>query len=153
MSYIIITWDPDDLKGIQATWEKLTAYHAETSKHFKEYFSDYPFSNREVKLKKHGEGGKTKIDLVVDDETNITYAHCISIIDRDGKGELESLYVDEALRGMSFGKKLVDRAVEWFEENNIDEFAIEVSVGNEEALGFYEKYGYKPFSYNLQKIK
>jgi len=153
MSYTIISWNPDDLKAIQPTWEKLTTHHAETSKYFKAYFSDYPFSNREAKLKKRGEGGKTKIDLVVDDETDIPYAHCISIIDCDGKGELESLYVDETLRKMSYGKILMNRAVEWFEENNIDEFAIEVSVGNEDALAFYEKYGYKPFSYNLMKIK
>lgn len=153
MSYTIVSWNPDDLKAIQPTWEKLTTHHSETSKYFKAYFSDYPFSNREAKLKKHGEGGKTKIDLVVDDETNIPYAHCISIIDSDGKGELESLYVDKTLREMSFGKNLMNRAVEWFEENSIDEFAIEVSVGNEEALDFYAKYGYKPFSYNLMKIK
>ena len=151
MSYKIIDWDPDDLKGIQPTWEKLALYHAETSKYFKNYFSNYPFSIRESKLRKHGENGKTKIDLVIDEITNITYAHCISIIDCNGKGELESIYVDKDLRGMSFGKKLMNRSIEWFKENNIDEFAIEVAVGNEEVLNFYENFGYKPFSYNLKK--
>lgn len=151
MPYKIIVWDSDDLKGIKPTWEKLTLHHAETSKYFKNYFSNYPFSIRESKLRKHGEGGKTKIDLVIDDETNITYAHCISIIDCDGKGELESIYVDKDLRGMSFGKKLMNRSIEWFKENNIDEFTIEVAVGNEEILSFYENFGYKPFSYNLKK--
>ncbi|MBN2259222.1 MAG: GNAT family N-acetyltransferase [Clostridiales bacterium] len=149
--YKIIEWNPEDIVAIKSTWEKLTKHHESVSNYFSDYFSDYPFSVREEKLRKHGKNGMTKIDLIIDDSNNQTYGHCISIIDSDGKGELESLYVSNHLRGKRFGKSLVERAIIWFEEHQINEFNIEVAVGNEEVLQFYEQFGYQPFSYNLKK--
>jgi ribosomal protein S18 acetylase RimI-like enzyme len=152
MAYRIIEWDSRDLEGIRSTWERLTQHHEKTSTYFASYFSDYPFEVRKKKLALHAEGGSTKIDLVIDEDTDQVVGHCISIIGCDGKGELESIYIDPKVRETGIGKDLVNRAATWFEDLEITEFEIEVAVGNEEVLGFYEKFGYKPFSYNLKKV-
>jgi GNAT superfamily N-acetyltransferase len=149
--YIIVEWDPEDLGVIQKTWERLTEHHASVSTYFKNYFSDYPFEVRRAKLDRHAQGGLMKIDLVMDETKSHTLGHCVSIIDSEGKGELESIYVDEIFRKNGCGQELMKRAIAWFEANHVNEFAIEVALGNEEALVFYEKFGYQPFSYNLKK--
>ncbi len=149
--YTIVEWDPEDLGVIQKTWEKLTEHHASVSTNFKAYFSDYPFEVRRVKLERHAQGGLMKIDIVMDESRSHTLGHCVSIIDSGGKGELESIYVDDSLRNKGCGQELMNRAIKWFEANGVKEFAVEVACGNEEALVFYEKFGYQTFSYNLKK--
>lgn len=152
MSYEIIEWDSMDIDAIQPTWEELTVHHAETSKYFREFFSNYPFEVRKSKLEKGASGGKVKIDLLIDSSTKSVYGHCLSIIRGDSSGELESLYINPKARGLSFGKLFVERALIWFEDEGVDKIGIEVAVGNDDVLNFYQKFGYYTFSYNLKKI-
>ncbi len=152
MSYEIIAWDSMDIDSIQPTWEELTIHHAETSKYFNDFFSNYPFEVRKSKLIKGAVGGKIKIDLLIDSSTKSVYGHCLSIIREDLSGELESLYIKPIARGFAFGKELVERAMIWFESEGVDKIGIEVAVGNDHVLSFYQKFGYYTFSYNLKKI-
>lgn len=152
MSYEIIGWDSMDIDAIQPTWEELTVHHAKTSKYFNEFFSNYPFEVRKSKLIKGARGGKIKIDLLIDSSTKSVYGHCLSIIREDLSGELESLYINPVARGLSFGKVFVERAMTWFDREGVDKIGIEVAVGNDDVLSFYQKFGYYTFSYNLKKI-
>lgn len=152
MAYEIIEWDSTDIDAIQPTWEELTVHHAVTSKYFAEFFSNYPFEVRRAKFVKGAKGGKMKIDLLVDSNTQECFGHCLSLIREDHSGELESLYINPIVRGLSFGKEFVERAMIWFDNEGIDKIGIEVAVGNDEVLSFYQKFGYFTFSYNLKKI-
>ena len=53
---------------------------------------------------------------------------------------------------MNIGKELMTQSLQWLEENKVENIHIYVAVGNEEALEFYHKFGFRPSTYKLKKI-
>lgn len=45
----------------------------------------------------------------------------------------------------------MSRSLEWFNENGLKDIIISVALGNEEALPFYEKFGFAPRTYILKQ--
>ena len=78
--------------------------------------------------------------------------YCIATIGDDCRGEIDSLYVAADFRGLAVGTRLVETVLGWFEAAGIRAIAISVAYGNEEALRFYEKFGFQPRSYCLQRV-
>ncbi|KAF5089114.1 Acetyltransferase (GNAT) family protein [anaerobic digester metagenome] len=58
------------------------------------------------------------------------------------EGEIDSIYVDEAWRSEGIGSRLMERALEWMDENHVKKRRILVANGNNEALEFYARYGF-----------
>ncbi len=60
----------------------------------------------------------------------------------DNAGELTRLYVCEAARGEGLGKRLLDGALVWLEEN-FDEIYLSVYAHNHGAQRLYRRYGFE----------
>ncbi|WP_346940681.1 GNAT family N-acetyltransferase [uncultured Clostridium sp.] len=134
----------DEVEVIKNLWEKNRKYHENTSEYFKE---SYRFISFEERIKVF-ENQTIKITVGKSDDGYIGY--CISTI-IDGKGEIESLHVDEHNRGKGIGKKLVIKHMEWLKENNCKVIGVTVSQENETTIGFYKKLGFYPNTLYMQQ--
>lgn len=66
-----------------------------------------------------------------------------SAFDRPDRVVVCELYVEEDHRGTGLAERLVDRAVERAREEGCPEVALDVDVGNERAMRFYDKLGFE----------
>ena len=58
--------------------------------------------------------------------------------------ELRKMYFDKSLRGRGFGKKTLERMIERARELKFKRIYLETASVLREAIGLYEKYGFKP---------
>ena len=119
-------------------------HHQEKSTHFADRFAGFTFTARCADLLRKAETGVLLVEMARDRETGIYAGYCISSVDGDGVGEIESLFVEADYRKRGVGDCLIRRALAWLEEHGAKEMKIVVAYGNEEALGFYARYGFYP---------
>lgn len=72
-----------------------------------------------------------------------------SVFDRPDRLVVGDIYVRERYRGTGLAGELMDRAVERAREAGCGELALDVDVGNERAIGFYEKLGFEPHRWRM----
>ena len=72
-------------------------------------------------------------------------------INNHNEGFIEDLFIVEDYRGKSIGTKLFKKLLQWLQENGADTMEVHVSVGNEGAMKFYEKNGFKETGYTMMK--
>jgi ribosomal protein S18 acetylase RimI-like enzyme len=140
--------DENDLELISDMWKKLIHHLQSKSKYFSMDYQNLLFETRKDQLKNIAESGKLRLDIVKDGENYLAYS-VSSIVDE--KGSIDSLYVDKQYRNDGIGNKLMKRALNWMELNDVPDFEILVSYGNENALKFYEKYDFYPKHLILKK--
>lgn len=58
--------------------------------------------------------------------------------------ELRKMYFKKSLRGKGFGKKMLERMIEKARELKFKRIYLETASVLKEAVGLYEKYGFKP---------
>jgi ribosomal protein S18 acetylase RimI-like enzyme len=137
----------DEIGIIRDLWEKNRQYHENTSEYFKELYHSISFDQR---IKVFSVFNEETMKITVVKSNNEYIGYCISTI-IDGKGELESLHVDEAHRGKGIGKKLVVKHLEWMKEKNCKVIGVTVSQENESTIGFYKELGLYPNTLYMQQ--
>ncbi|QQR55007.1 GNAT family N-acetyltransferase [Candidatus Peregrinibacteria bacterium] len=65
-------------------------------------------------------------------------------LEDDGSAYLLELMVLEKVRGKGYGKSLLKSAETWAAERQVGRFWTSAAVGNESALHFYERQGFRP---------
>lgn len=149
---IFIEADARDLDLIQPLWEKLNQHHRQQKSDFQEHYKNFTFLERSKTLLKKSLGGEMHIGMLKDKESEIMRAYCITTISADREGEIDSIYVLEKYRGRGFGDKLIKRSLEWMDEKGVKKKTVRVSAGNQEAVSFYERYGFRPRSLMLEQV-
>ncbi|KUO70560.1 MAG: hypothetical protein APF77_22025 [Clostridia bacterium BRH_c25] len=137
----------DDIGVIKNLWEKNRQYHENSSEYFKELYRSMSFEQR-IKAFSVFDAETMKITIAKSNGKNIGY--CISTA-VDGKGEIESVHVDESSRGTGVGKELVQRHLQWMNEKNCKVIGVTVSQENEPTIGFYKKLGFFPNTLYMQQ--
>ncbi|MGM0509221.1 MAG: GNAT family N-acetyltransferase [Fusobacteriota bacterium] len=132
--------DRDEIKIIKPLWEELNNYHEKKAIDFKEYFKNNNFEDR---VKKVLERKKLRIELVKDMVKRNIIGYCITSID-DNKGEIDSIYIQRKYRGLKIGNILIERALDWLDDEKVKTQSVSVAYGNIEVLDFYKKVGFKP---------
>lgn len=136
------------IKVVKPLWKKLNEHHVQYSE-FREEFKQNRFEDRINKIKDK----KLKIFGAYDSEgKSEIIGYAITSISSENIGELDSLFVEKGFRGNGIGRKLMKMSLDWLRNNGVDDFFITVAVGNENALDFYNEFGFKPRSYKLKKL-
>jgi GNAT superfamily N-acetyltransferase len=123
---------------IRNLWEKLNELHYEDSVYFEDHFASLAFEKRIEPLARIDDAD-LKITVVKDGPRHLGY--CVSSIDAD-RGEIESLYLDDELRGRGLGRRLVESHVAWMKERGCRLIGADVSFGHDSATGFYHAMGF-----------
>lgn len=137
----------DDIEIIKELWDKNRRYHENTSQYFGETYRSMEFHQR-IKAFSVFDKETMKITIAREEGNNIGY--CISTA-VDGKGEVESIHVDESCRGNGVGKKLVQEHLEWMREKGCKVIGVTVSQENEPTIGFYKSLGFYPNTLYMQQ--
>ncbi|WP_254864082.1 GNAT family N-acetyltransferase [Halovivax gelatinilyticus] len=74
---------------------------------------------------------------------------CPSTFDRPDRLLICDIYVREEARGTGLANELVDRAKRRARECGCSELKLEVDVGNDRALAFYDALGFEPISHTM----
>lgn len=135
---------------IKELWEKNRIYHEKSSEYFKEAYRAINFEQR---IQAFSVFSADTIKITIAKSNGKYVGYCISTA-AEGKGEVESLHVDEAYRGSGIGKELVIRHLEWMNEKGCTTIGVTVSQENEATIGFYRRLGFYPNTiYMQQKLK
>lgn len=144
----IIQIDRKDLGRIKPLWEKLNCLHRDRSEYFSDYFERFTFEKRieEFAL-------KPALGIFAAAKEKKLFAYCIASLDEHGMGEIDSLYVSKDCRGQKIGQHLMEKTLVWLDKKCAKKIRISVAGGNEQAFGFYEKFGFKPRFSVLEQVK
>jgi uncharacterized damage-inducible protein DinB/ribosomal protein S18 acetylase RimI-like enzyme len=140
----------DELDEIRPQWEKLNAHHAAMTQHFGGAIRQRTFAARKAEL--IAKAGKLRVEIAYSRPLSESVAYCISTVSADGIGEIDSLFVEEHLRGKGIGSSLMRRALAWLDSMKAATKVVSVLAENEEALAFYERLGFYPRTLVLQSI-
>ncbi len=130
-----------ELHRIKPLWEKLNSIHLKDSIYFKDHYTSFTFEKRTVAWSKLSE---ENIRIWVAASENEIVGYCVATVTNDGKGEVDSLCVEEAWQKRGVGETLVQKSVAWLESKQCSPIRLIVSHGHESVLGFYEKLGFYP---------
>ena len=64
-------------------------------------------------------------------------------VEADTRAEINGLVVDERMRSLGIGRRLMERAEEWAREKGCTAVGVRSQVMRERAHAFYERLGYK----------
>jgi len=141
------------LDEIKVMWEALNQYMGERSTYFEEHFRGMTFQKRKTDLLKKAAHGLMRVDVAVDEATGQSVGYLVSSINSVKTGEIESIFIREAYRGMGIGDTLMQKALAWIDQNGAEEKVVEATIGNEQVFSFYGRYGFVPRKTLLKQVK
>jgi diamine N-acetyltransferase len=130
------------LDDTRELWAQLNLHHKERSPCFKSYYAAMTYPKRKAMLLAKAARGEMRVEVAVDTETNQRVGYCISSLDAEKTGEVESIYVSEKYRGRGIGDALIKSALSWMQQRDAAKKTVIVAAGNEQAFTFYERYGF-----------
>lgn len=150
MNISIVEKDISEVELMKQLWESLNAVHLDKSTYFKKKFEKFTFERRMESIYVKAQKGKIKLDLLLDKDNGMYIGYCLSSIE-EKLGEIESIYIEDKYRKFGLGDKLMKNALSWFELNTITNIQINVVYANDEAVPFYERYGFYIGNYVLKR--
>jgi len=143
----------DGIDAVRALWEKLNLHHARMSPRFGGQLRLRTFDARKQKLLAKADAGKLWVVVVGDGSDGANVAYCICTVSTDGTGEIDSIFVEEHWRGQGIGTELMRRALAWLDSLGATLKIVSVMSGNDEALAFYQHFGFHPRTIVLQESR
>ena len=141
----------NDLEVIRPLWEKLRAHHSPLLSGFPGAMPPFDFAPRKNEILAKVAADKIRIELVSQSSNLADIAYCVSTISADGRGEVDSMFVEESFRGRGIGSELVRRALAWMDGMGTSSKFVTVAHANEAALEFYQRLGFLPRTVLLQQ--
>ncbi|RPF48025.1 acetyltransferase (GNAT) family protein [Hydrogenoanaerobacterium saccharovorans] len=151
MNMICKQMDYTSFPLLKPLWVKLVENNGSNSTYFSHLFKTFTFEVHESLLQqKIASGCEVIFFVLLSKEGGEPGGFCAVNCNRElGEGEIEMLYVDERLRGSGYGKLLMSKALAYFDENGISNLKLCVAFGNDKAIGFYQKFGFYPFTIDM----
>jgi len=137
---------------IAPLWELLNKQHLSSSPYFKDYYNNLTFKDRQRAILLRAVGGDIRIDLAFAKGEQLI-GYCVTSIDKQFTGEIDSLFVIPECRGQGIGTTLMEKALEWLKSKGSKKNIVSVAVGNEKTYVFYEQFGFYPRRTLLEQKK
>jgi ribosomal protein S18 acetylase RimI-like enzyme len=141
----IVELSRDNYSLIKEMWSKLNRLHGELSANFKSHFGSFTFEERMQPLLK-----KKHLSIFIATNNNDPIGYCI-VSAEDGKGEIDSIFIEPGYRKQGIGSAFIKRAKDWFNNKGCDSVSILVADGNEGVLDFYKGFGFHKYAVVLKK--
>ena len=150
MAIVYNTGSTELLDAVGPLWEKLNAQHAAHSPHFAEDYAARTFAWRKAYFLEKAESALLRVELARDGGTGHDIGYCVSVV-TEAAGVLESIFIEADYREQGIGDTLMRHALDWMDGHNVPMKRVVVAVGNEQAFGFYARYGFQPRHTVLQQ--
>ena len=150
MTIDYITGGTELLDAVGSLWEKLNKHHAERSPYFAAEHLQMTYAERKAYFQTLAQSAELRVDLAQDSEIGRYVGYCVSA--RTGEaGVVESIFIEADYRGQGIGDALMQHTLAWMDDHNVSIKRVVVAAGNEEAFGFYARYGFRPRHIVLQQ--
>jgi GNAT superfamily N-acetyltransferase len=136
--------DEKDLEKIRLLWEQLNEHHHAKARHFQRHYETWNFDDRKAYFEKCAGEGTLRIDLAFDNDKERYVGYCASSISKERHGEIESIFIEEVYRSQGLGTELLSRVISWMDAKGVVRKRVAVADGNEDAWGFYQRFGFYP---------
>jgi len=140
----------EDLDLIRPLWLELRQMHRARSTHFKGSLGSRSFEERREELLEKAAGGLMRVELARDEEGRVL-GYCVSSLGPDMTGEVDSIFVTAAFRGMGIGTALMEGSLRWMDGLGVKRKVLLAIVGNEDVHPFYARFGFLPKSVLLEQ--
>jgi ribosomal protein S18 acetylase RimI-like enzyme len=150
--FILLEGKSELLADIDELWQKLNNHHIESTEYFKEKFREFTFAHRTKSLLDKAETGDIQVLIAKDKITDRKIGYCVSTVNSELSGEIDSLFVEKEFRKFGIGDMLISKALDWLESKGPKEIVLTVAGGNERVLDFYKKYGFYTTSVKMSRI-
>lgn len=127
--------------------EALAAHHNQTSRFFKGTYPSAPYEKTLAAFRRSLQDGRSRI--AVAEQGGQIVGFC-KIDVEDGHGKLDYLVVQACCRGKGYGAALMEWALAAFARADVHEVEVKVVDGND-ALSFYERYGFRMNAHILRR--
>ena len=140
-----------DIDAIEPLWMQLKEYQQQQTLNFEKHYLGLTFASRRAELL-----GKQRLALFVAENLikpkQEPTGFCVASI-QSGVGAIESLFVLPTERGNQIGTLLTQRALHWLKERQAAPIRLLVGQGNEGAIDYYAKLGFKIRASMLELIE
>ena len=143
----ILSGGPELLDRISPLWEEIKKYHVEKSLHFSKDMNSKSYVARKKELTSKAK--YLRVDIANNPKEKKDVGYCISTIDNNNRGEVDSLFIEGPYRRQGIGKKLIEMALTWLNNKGAVDNSIYVASGNEEVIDFYKSFGFYPRGIHL----
>ncbi len=143
----IFSGGPELLDQVSPLWEEIKKYHVEKSRHFSKEMNSKSFVSRKTELISKAKYLQVGIASNLKEEKDVGY--CITTIDYENRGEIDSLFIVKQYRRQGIGKKLTNMALAWLNDKCVVDSSIIVAYGNEDVIDFYKSFGFYPRNIHL----
>ena len=141
----------DGLDAVRPLWEKLRAHHVPLLSKFSADGPPFNFEPRKQEILTKAAAGKVRVELVSATPGGENIAYCVSTVSAIGRGEVDSMFVEERFRCHGIGSELVRHALAWMDDMEASSKVVNVAHANEAALAFYQRFGFQPRTVLLQQ--
>lgn len=148
-SYSFSQGDAGSIDLVEALWNLQRDFHVQIGSSFQSKCESVDFERRKSSLLGRSQGGALLVDRVHHKDEPVGY--CISSVDSEGNGEIDSLYVVEHHRRAGLGTNLVRRSINWLDSHQATQIVMAVFAENLEALEFYQQLGISPRTILLER--
>ncbi len=142
----ITSGDKKLLNRLAPLWELLKKHHVSSSLHFPDQLQLCEFEPRVEYL-----SGKSlvMVEIISDNISNEDVGYCISSIDNENVGAIETIFIKDSYRSNKLGDILMQRSLDWLDLHYVKKKVLSVIIGNEDVLKFYQKFGFYPRTVSL----
>jgi ribosomal protein S18 acetylase RimI-like enzyme len=141
------------LDNVKELWEALNEYHGKKALYFKDFYRQFSFNARKNDWIKRVRNGSIHVVICFDEAVQTRAGYCISSVNSDHEGEIESIFVLPDYRGLGIGEELMQRSLHWMSEAGVEKIVVNVAAGNEQSFSFYKKFNFYPRKTMLEQIK
>jgi diamine N-acetyltransferase len=140
------------LDQVEPLWHQLIKFMQQSSSYFQSYYKIITFEKRKKALLKKKGKGEIHINIAINGVSGKNVGYCISSLNEEKIGEIDSLLVTKTYRGLGIGSRLVADGLAWMDQKGALKKVVEVGQGNEKAFEFYGKFGFKLRKTILEQI-
>lgn len=126
--------------------KELAEHHNAVSLHFRGQYPKRPFRETLEMFEDDLKNGKSRIGVIEKEGRILGFCKADAC---GAEGAIDYLIVLKAFRGCGYGEKLADWALDFLRKSGVSRIEVRVADGND-ALGFYEKYGFRICSHVLR---
>ena len=132
----------DEIDLIEDLWSQLKQHHQARTTHYTEYYQKNSFAKRKAELLGKDALAVFIADKATEEKINSVVGFCVVSINYR-LGEVDSLYVSPFARDKGIGSELMSAGLAWLEQHKPENIRLSVGEGNEEAITYYEKLGFR----------
>ncbi|HPP78848.1 GNAT family N-acetyltransferase, partial [Methanospirillum sp.] len=147
--YEIHAAGPEETDRIEKLWKQLRMCIISRNKMFGGQMRKVRFHDRKNELLQKNDDRLIRIFFAIDTLSGDDIGYCFCSAAPGSFGEIESIFVCEKARHRGIGTTLMVHALTWIKEQGSRDIRVHVTVGNEDVIPFYQKFGLHPRQYIL----